>query len=512
MRPINPGVAIALRLRLQNKWISLASLCYSFQIILYRSVWNYSNKLTENIMLQKRITTFFILLFLVSLHVTPLMAQSKNTSNAKILDDKEKNEVVERIAQEVIKNYVFPQLAQQSADFITQQLKSGKYQEISDAKEFAVKLTEDLQSINHDKHMSVRVGGRGVMGRLTGDQSGDPTKARLQRDRVSQEYNYGFGKIEHLEGNVGYLNLKSFMFANSKAKKAGAAALQYLSASDAIILDLRQNRGGTGEMSQFVASYFLPEKTQLNSVYWRQGERTMESWTLDEVPGTRMLDVPLFLLTSSTTFSVAEAFTYDLQNRNRATIVGEVSRGGANPGESFAINNRFNIFVSTGRAINPVTQTNWEGVGVKPDIHVSADKTLNKAHELAKVAAEKFKQKDMESKLALYKAFENGLNSIEEKLTEGKQNPEGNQYQELLNKTLSKALEEELLDESAINNLGYEYLPQKNNPAMALLIFTYNTQAFPQSANAFDSLGEAHLKLGNKKLSEKNYEISRSLR
>ncbi|MDJ0764442.1 MAG: S41 family peptidase [Myxococcota bacterium] len=127
-------------------------------------------------------------------------------------------------------------------------------------------------------------------------------------------------------------------------------------------------------------------------MYWRAGDRTEEFWTLDEIDGKKRPDVPVFVLTSDRTFSGAEEFTYNLQTRKRATIVGETTGGGANPGEVFDISPHLGIFVSTGKAINPVTKTNWEGIGVKPDVEVDAEHALEKATALAKRAARKYRK------------------------------------------------------------------------------------------------------------------------
>ena len=94
-------------------------------------------------------------------------------------------------------------------------------------------------------------------------------------------------------------------------------------------------------------------------------------------------NVPVFVLTSNYTFSAAEEFTYNLKNFERATIIGETTGGGAHPAGLRPINDEFVVNVPSGRAINPITKSNWEGVGVKPEIEVPADQALEKAIELA---------------------------------------------------------------------------------------------------------------------------------
>src|SRR5215203_3714037 len=126
-----------------------------------------------------------------------------------------------------------------------------------------------------------------------------------------------------------------------------------------------------------------PEPVHLNDLYWREGNRTEEFWTKKEVAGKRYLNKDVYVLTSKRTFSGAEEFTYNLKNLKRATIVGETTGGGAHPGGGFRISEHFGMFVPTGRAISPITKTNWEGTGVTPDISVAADQAFLVARVMA---------------------------------------------------------------------------------------------------------------------------------
>jgi C-terminal processing protease CtpA/Prc len=195
--------------------------------------------------------------------------------------------------------------------------------------------------------------------------------------------NYGFERAERLPGNIGYLDLRAFMDAREGGATA-AAAMAFLANTNALIVDIRRNGGGGPEMVALVSSYLFDERVHLNSLYWREGDRTDQFWTTDWVPGPRFGGSrPVYVLTSGETFSAAEEFAYNLQTRKRATIVGETTGGGAHPGGPARLTEHFRLFIPRGRAINPVTGDNWEGRGVKPDVPVPATDALRTARVLA---------------------------------------------------------------------------------------------------------------------------------
>jgi hypothetical protein len=209
------------------------------------------------------------------------------------------------------------------------------------------------------------------------------------RERIKAA-NYGIGKVDKLPGNIGYLEM--FGFAPAKyAAEAVTAAMAKLADSDALIIDMRANGGGDPAGVAFLSSYLFDQRTHLNDLYWREGNRTDEFWTDPTVPGTKYGQrKEVYVLTGVRTFSGAEEFSYNLKQLKRATLVGETTGGGANPGGTRRLGNNFAAFVPSGRAINPITRTNWEGTGVAPDVMVPARDALVVAQKLAlaKLAAD----------------------------------------------------------------------------------------------------------------------------
>ena len=297
------------------------------------------------------------------------------------IDGAARTQVVDTILKRLNESYVFPEVAKKMELSIRERVDKKEYDQITSAREFATKLTTDLQAVSNDKHLRVRYSYEAIPER--GPRQEPTAEEREQRKRELTWMNHGFAKVERLPGNIGYIEFFNFMDEQLGADTV-AAAMNFINGTDALIIDLRKNGGGNPEMVALVCSYlFAPEPVHLNDLYWREGNRTDEFWTRKEVSGKRYLNKDVYVLTSKRTFSGAEEFTYNLKNLKRATIVGETTGGGAHPGGMFRLNEHFGAFVPTGRAISPITKTNWEGTGVTPDVSVPADQALITARLMA---------------------------------------------------------------------------------------------------------------------------------
>ena len=442
----------------------------------------------------KKISKVLVLLLLVS---SVLHAQA----NSDPLTKEERIAFVENVSKLLNENYVLPDIAVQIEKHLKDKAASGAFDDLTAANEFAEVMTKELQSISHDKHMRVnlRMGTPAMPNVLP-----NPMVQNYERTKNLERGNYGFTKVEKLDDNVGYLDLTGFPLLVS-AKEYADLAMKFLSTADALIIDLRRNGGGTPDLIRYVCSYLFEKPTHINSLYFRAANQTTDYITFEKVDGKKMHDIPLFLLTSTQTFSGGEEFAYDIQTQKRGTLIGEVTGGGANPGGMFPVTGALVIFIPTGRAINPITKTNWEGVGVVPEIKCSADKALETALPLAREAAKAHAQA---MNKIIYKQFEEIGLDMEKSSRMFAEND--NDAEKHLWSVLDKARKNDRLNENIINALGYGKLGVGKHE-IAISFFKYNTSAFPTSANAYDSLGEAYMTAGNKELAIENYEKSLQL-
>ena len=285
---------------------------------------------------------------------------------------------IELLCSQLAAYYVFPDVAEEIAKVLRSRLLEGAYSDVDDDAEFAALVTADLQSVNGDKHLRLLHSAEEVP--ETGEESAfDPVAYRKEAELDA----FGIHRVERLEGNVGLLDLR-LLHGAEIATPAYVAAMNLVAHTDALIIDLRNNRGGDPHTVALVCSYLFDEPVHLNDIYNRPDDTTRQFWTLPHVPGPKFGGKkPVYVLTSSRTFSGAEELSYNLQQNERATLIGETTKGGAHPGDRYRVGPHLKSAVPNGRAINPVSGTNWEGVGVVPHIQGPEESAFEVAYETA---------------------------------------------------------------------------------------------------------------------------------
>lgn len=293
------------------------------------------------------------------------------------LEPREQAEIIRASADLIEVRYVDAEKAREIAASLRQ---SGeRWRETREGDDFAGEVTELLRGVSGDGHLGLSYSEEPIP-----EQRGEQAfSAEQMRRWYGPQINHGIEKIERLADNIMLLDLRVFP-PPSMAGDVFAAAMTLVAQGDALIIDLRRNGGGA-ETMQLLTGYLLDENSPLSGTYDRPSDTHSHMSSPAWVPGRRFgSSKPVYILTSHRTFSAAEALAYDLQALKRAVIVGETTGGGAHPFEYRRVHPHFAVDLPEGRSINPITGSNWQDVGVKPDVAVPAEEALDKALELAR--------------------------------------------------------------------------------------------------------------------------------
>ena len=305
------------------------------------------------------------------------LAQTPLSSNTPI-NATERTAVIATLGQQLKSHYVFPDVAARTAAALATKAAHGDYREANTTTAFAEALSKDLKSIGQDRHLRVKFAPGFPPPSQQKDKAAIARQFAAWRPAMASE-SYGISRVQLLPGDVSYIDLRGF---GPPEIVGGAydAAMTLVAGTKALVLDLRQNGGGEPDGVAYLLSHFFAEgdARHLNDIYNRPDNSTRQYWT---VPSAMpRFTGPIYVLTSHDTFSAAEECAYDLQTQKRATLVGETTGGGANPGDYLSLGHDFIAFVPTSRAINPITKTNWEHVGVKPDVAAPASSAMKVAY------------------------------------------------------------------------------------------------------------------------------------
>ncbi|MDX2970946.1 S41 family peptidase [Kribbella solani] len=296
------------------------------------------------------------------------------------METEEIRSVLGRLGALVGEHYVFPEVGTEIAGRLAAAVADGAYDELRTPADLAERVTADLQVGNRDKHLRLKFHRDGLP-----DET-DPVAEKAYWQRRAALDAGGFARIERLDGNIGLLELRPLLYPPELAGAAVAAAMSLLASTDALLLDLRRCLGGSPDQVALVCSYLFgsDEPVHLQDLVSPSEGRTRQFWTSPYLAGPRYdSSKPIWVLTSSATFSGGEELSYNLQQFKRGVVVGERTGGGAHPRRGFKLHEQLEASVPVARSVNQVSGTNWEGTGVAPDVEVSAEQAFDEAYRRA---------------------------------------------------------------------------------------------------------------------------------
>lgn len=287
------------------------------------------------------------------------------------LSKKELESAVTTIAKLIDDHYVFPEKGKRIATHLLQEHKNGRFNQIGDWSSFDSIATKYLRDFSHDGHLYVRNDPKTVKELLTAksqvvdsDSSEQFSYDPFYYGKGAVERNFGFREVKILEGNIGYIKLSEINIS-TKSLPVLFAAMEFISNTKALVIDLKDNGGGGSDVGSVFESFFLPKNIPLLEFKTRNGPSNVEktvSWLTKE-----KYDKPLFIIVNNGTASAAEAFAYSLQSKGRAKIIGQPSAGAANMNSWYVVNEQIFVSVSTAAPTLPGTEKSWEQIGIQPD-------------------------------------------------------------------------------------------------------------------------------------------------
>ena len=303
-----------------------------------------------------------------------------------------RRKIVEDISLIIRKQYIFSDISEKMIHNLNTNAKDdGEYESYQDSELFAQRLTADLQAVSQDTH--VRVHFR-EPGNISPGNEGKNV-GKVFDDLRTKNFGFGDTYVESVgDKAIGFLAIHGFVPSTTKfasdfaaVREAISDILTQVAHTDALIIDLRANRGGHPDTVAFILSYLLDSgPVHLLDMVDCDGtiKFTFSTLPISDLPRGALRfggSKPLFVLTSKSTISGGEDMAYGLQAFGRAkAIIGEdqSTAGAANPvmNPKFICEKEFGrgwwwVGVPDLRPVHSVTGLNWEGVGVKSDVVAS---------------------------------------------------------------------------------------------------------------------------------------------
>lgn len=325
----------------------------------------------------KKVFLLLALIFSLSMTAQPCFVQNQPLT-AEI-----KRQTIDDLSTLLVDRYAYRETGQKLRQLIQRNFREGKYDSYNSPVEFSIAVTNDLRSLNSDKHLALNYSPQAASTNTDATQNRTPEERAREVSNFNRQMNFGFKAVQFFNGNIGYLKFDYFDAYLDYSSPVVDASMSFLKNCDVIIIDLRDNGGGSSQMLAYITGFFFKDRTLSGASYDRLTDTTAQEFITPQSKEKQFSNIDLYILTSRATVSAAEGLAYNLKYLRQAKVIGETSAGAANPGRVTRINNLFTAFIPNRHGMNVVTGTNWEGTGVPVDMACPAEDALR----IAKIEA-----------------------------------------------------------------------------------------------------------------------------
>jgi hypothetical protein len=266
----------------------------------------------------------------------------------------------------VEKSYIFPEKRAAITDKLQTALQTGRYHNTTPAV-FSERVTEDVRAASGDHHLYLFYDREqsNVLAQDAKAEKTENTDAYERRHATSNHH--GLTELRILPGNLRYLKIASFEWIDDETGGIYDDAMRFLKDGDGLIIDLRGNPGGSHAAVRYLVSHFMKADLPLYT-FFEAGKAPVQSRTLSYLPAGRLIGKPLAVLIDGNVGSAGEDFAYQVQQYKLGVLIGNKTVGAANNNKYVPIPGGYVFSISFGRPVHPVSNSNWEGVGIAPDI------------------------------------------------------------------------------------------------------------------------------------------------
>ncbi|MBW8685297.1 S41 family peptidase [Chitinophaga rhizophila] len=313
-----------------------------------------------------------------------MSAQTAAKDSGHVVSKEATHVILEKISKGLDDGYPFPEISKKYIATLKSQENKKAYQNLS-PEQLAKKITADLREVHKDVHLTI-FHSKNYFEQLTRTYANTrtPEDIKLELEKKRQN-NYGFDAVElNRKTSTAYIKISGGFHGEQEAFEMAANAMNMAAYSKNIIIDIRDNGGGTGMMGRFLAGYFFhagDERYYLHG-YHKDRSKDIQEWTYPFVPGKRMPDSKLYILVNKHTASATEGFAFALQKMHRATIVGDTTAGAGIAGTMIPLQENLVVFMPVKMVAAPESEQGWEGTGVIPDVVVKGEDARTEAENL----------------------------------------------------------------------------------------------------------------------------------